>query len=157
MKNRGMMRRAFISAVWIVCACLMAGAAARGGKSLEIYFIDVEGGQSTLVVDPQGESLLIDAGWDDFNGRDANRIVSAAKAAGIDRIDWLVVTHYHADHAGGVPQLAGRMKIMNFADHAGELCGVRKGGGTSEPCGGQAGRYDSVQGHGCPSAYFRGR
>jgi competence protein ComEC len=112
-----MMRRAFILAVWIVCACLTAGAAARGGKSLEIYFIDVEGGQSTLVVDPQGESLLIDTGWDDFNGRDANRIVSAAKAAGIDHIDWLVLTHYHTDHAGGVPQLASRMKIMNFADH----------------------------------------
>ncbi len=111
------MRRAFTLAVWIVCACLTAGAAARGGKSLEIYFIDVEGGQSTLVVDPQGESLLIDAGWDDFNGRDANRIMSAAKAAEIDHIDWLVLTHYHTDHAGGVAQLASRMKIMNFGDH----------------------------------------
>ena len=120
------MRRAFILSVWIVCACLTAGAAARGGKSLEIYFIDVEGGQSTLVVDPQGESLLIDAGWDDFNGRDANRIVSAAKAAGIDHIDWLVVTHYHADHAGGVPQLASRMKIMNFADHGPNMENTRE-------------------------------
>jgi beta-lactamase superfamily II metal-dependent hydrolase len=112
-----MMRRAFISAVWIVCACLTAGAAARAAKPLEIYFIDVEGGQSTLVVDSQGESLLIDTGWDDFNGRDANRIVDAAKAAGIDHIDWLVITHYHTDHAGGVVQLASRMKILNFADH----------------------------------------
>lgn len=120
------MRRAFVSAVWIVCACLAAGAAARGGKSLEIYFIDVEGGQSTLIVDPQGESLLIDAGWDDSNGRDANRIVSAAKAAGIDHFDWLVITHYHADHAGGVPQLASRMKILNFADHGPNMENMRE-------------------------------
>jgi competence protein ComEC len=112
-----MMRRAFISAVWILCACLTAGAATRAAKSLEIYFIDVEGGQSTLLVDPQGESLLIDTGWSDFNGRDADRIMNAAKAAGIDHIDYLVITHYHTDHAGGVPQLASRIKIDNFADH----------------------------------------
>ena len=91
--------------------------AARAAKSLEIYFIDVEGGQSTLIVDPQGESLLIDTGWDDFNGRDANRIMAAAKEAGIDHIDDLVITHYHSDHAGGVAQLASRIKIDAFFDH----------------------------------------
>src|SRR3984885_15778781 len=69
-------------------------------KLLQIYFIDVEGGQSTLIVDPQGESLLIDTGWDDFNGRHADRIVPAAKAAGIDHVDALVITHYHSDHVG---------------------------------------------------------
>lgn len=105
---------------------MTAGAAARDGKSLEIYFIDVEGGQSTLIVDPQGESLLIDAGWDDFDGRDANRIVSAAKAAGIDQIDWLAITHYHADHVGGVAQLASRMKIVHFADHGANMENTRE-------------------------------
>src|SRR6202034_3871183 len=86
-------------------------------KPLQIYFIDVEGGQSTLIVDPQGESLLIDTGWDDFNGRDADRIAAAAKSAGIDRIDDAIITHYHSDHAGGVPQLAAKMKIGTFFDH----------------------------------------
>ncbi len=86
-------------------------------KPLQIYFIDVEGGQSTLIVDPQGESLLIDTGWDDFNGRDANRIMIAAKSAGIDHIDDLIITHYHSDHVGGVAQLAGRIKIGAFFDH----------------------------------------
>ncbi len=86
-------------------------------KPLQIYFIDVEGGQSTLIVDPQGESLLIDTGWDDFNGRDANRIMLAAKSAGIDHIDDVIITHYHSDHAGGVPQLASRIKIGAFFDH----------------------------------------
>ncbi len=120
------MRRAFISAVCILFACLTTGAARRAANAVEIYFIDVEGGQSTLVVDSQGESLLIDTGWDDFNGRDANRIVNAAKAAGIDHIDWLVITHYHTDHAGGVTQLASRMKIMNFADHGPNMENMRE-------------------------------
>jgi len=120
-----MMRRGLIAAVWLVCACLTASAATRAAKQLKIYFIDVEGGQSTLIVDAQGESLLIDTGWDDFNGRDANRIVDAAKAAGIDHIDWLVITHYHADHAGGVTQLADRMKIKNFADHGPNMENMR--------------------------------
>jgi len=102
-------------AVLVVCAVLFPVSGAT--KPLQIYFIDVEGGQSTLIVDPEGESLLIDTGWDDFNGRDADRIVAAAKAAGIDTIDDLLLTHYHADHAGGVPQLAARIKIGAFFDH----------------------------------------
>ena len=77
----------------------------------------MEGGQSTLIVDPQGESLLVDTGWPDFNGRDANRIVSAAHAAGIDHIDYVLITHYHLDHVGGVTQLAERIKIRAFVDH----------------------------------------
>lgn len=103
--------------LWIVCASLLAVPAVHARKAIEIYFIDVEGGQSTLIVDPEGESLLIDTGWDDFNGRDANRILAAAKDAGIDHIDDLVITHYHSDHVGGVAQLASRIKIDNFFDH----------------------------------------
>jgi competence protein ComEC len=103
---------AVILGLWIWLAPV-AGAP----KPLQIYFIDVEGGQSTLIVDPQGESLLVDTGWDDFNGRDAERIVAAAKSAGIDHIDDAIITHYHSDHAGGVPQLTARMKIGTFFDH----------------------------------------
>lgn len=111
------MRRFCLFVLSIACVSLMAVPAVRAAKSLEIYFIDVEGGQSTLIVDPQGESLLIDTGWDDFHGRDADRILAAAKEAGVDHIDDLVITHYHSDHAGGVAQLAGRIKIDAFFDH----------------------------------------
>ena len=89
---------------------------AQPGK-LKIYFIDVEGGQSTLIVTPSHQSLLVDTGWPGFNGRDAERIVHAAKLAGIKRINYLLITHYHADHVGGVPQLAARIPIDNFLDH----------------------------------------
>ena len=80
-------------------------------RSLDIYVIDVDGGESTLFVSPTGESLLVDAGWPGFEGRDADRIMTVAKLAGIKQIDYLVVTHFHADHMGGVPQLAARLPI----------------------------------------------
>jgi beta-lactamase superfamily II metal-dependent hydrolase len=86
-------------------------------KALQIYFIDVEGGQSTLFVTPAGQSLLIDTGWPDNAGRDADRIVAAAMLAGISKIDYLLLTHYHDDHVGGVPQLAARIPIGTFIDH----------------------------------------
>src|SRR5215471_11282930 len=86
-------------------------------KNLEIYSIDVEGGQATLFVSPSGESMLVDTGWAGFNHRDADRIAAAAKAAGVKKIDYLVITHYHADHVGGVPQLAEKLPIRNFVDH----------------------------------------
>jgi len=111
------MPRLRIVSLWIACVCVLAVPAARAAKSLEIYFIDVEGGQSTLIVDPQGESLLVDTGWPDFDGRDPDRILAAAKAAGIDHIDYLILTHYHSDHAGGVKELATRIKIGTFGDH----------------------------------------
>ncbi|MGO9642301.1 MAG: ComEC/Rec2 family competence protein [Candidatus Acidiferrales bacterium] len=86
-------------------------------SALRIYFVDVEGGQSTLFVMPSGQSLLIDTGWPGNNGRDADRIVAAAKDAGITKIDYVLLTHYHTDHAGGVPQLAARIPIGGFFDH----------------------------------------
>ena len=86
-------------------------------KNLEVYSIDVEGGQATLLVSPSGESMLVDTGWAGHNRRDADRILAAAKSAGVKKIDYLVTTHYHADHVGGVPQLAEKIPIRNFVDH----------------------------------------
>lgn len=86
-------------------------------KPLQVYSIDVEGGQSTLIVTPSGESLLIDTGWPGFNGRDADRIVAAAKTASLKQIDYVLITHFHRDHVGGVPQLVDRFKVGTFIDH----------------------------------------
>ena len=86
-------------------------------KALHIYFIDVEGGQATLFVTPAGQSLLIDTGWPGNDGRDADRIVAAAKKAGISKIDYVLITHFHDDHVGGVPQLAARFPVGTFIDH----------------------------------------
>ena len=92
--------------------CQVAWAAS---KPLQVYFIDVDGGQATLFVAPGGKSLLIDTGWAD--GVYADRIAAAAKDAGISRIDDLLLTHYHADHVGGVPELIKRVPVSTFIDH----------------------------------------
>jgi competence protein ComEC len=86
-------------------------------KALHIFFVDVEGGQATLFVTPAKESLLIDTGWPGNDGRDADRIVAAARKAGVSKIDYVVITHFHADHVGGLPQLAARIPIGTVIDH----------------------------------------
>ena len=96
---------------------LLLAALLPAAKTFDVYFIDVEGGQSTLLVSPSGQSMLVDTGWAGFNGRDADRIAAAAKLAGVKQIDYLVITHFHADHVGGVPQLAARLPIKHFVDH----------------------------------------
>src|SRR3954469_3361716 len=84
---------------------------------LRIYFVDVEGGQATLFVTPANESLLIDTGWPGHEGRDADRIVAAAKNAGINKLDYVLITHFHTDHVGGLPQLVAKIPINAFIDH----------------------------------------
>jgi competence protein ComEC len=94
-------------------------AAAPAGESpgLEIHFIDVEGGQATLIVAPPGLALLVDTGWPGANGRDAKRIAAAAKRAGVSRLDFLLITHFHTDHVGGVTELVRRIPVETFLDH----------------------------------------
>lgn len=94
-----------------------ASSAPAPPKAMQMFFVDVEGGQATLIVTSEDTSLLIDTGWPDNNGRDADRIVAAAKLAGITKIDFVLLTHYHQDHAGGVQQLAARFPLGAFVDH----------------------------------------
>jgi len=88
-----------------------------GQQHLLIYAIDVEGGQSTLLVSPSGASLLVDTGWPGNDGRDAERIQAAMKDAGITRIDHVLITHFHTDHVGGVPELVKHVQVGEFLDH----------------------------------------
>src|SRR4051812_33907414 len=92
--------------------CIISGFSAlavlaRAGskdKTLEIYWIDSEGGGSTLIVTPTDESVLIDTG--NPGGRDSARIIAAAKAAGLTKIDHMALTHFHTDHFGGAAEVA---------------------------------------------------
>lgn len=113
--------RTALAFVLALAASISAAAQSRSVRTLDIYVIDVEGGESTLFVSPAGESLLVDAGWPGFDGRDADRITTVAKLAGVTRIDYLVVTHFHADHMGGAVQLATRLPIRRFIDHGADV------------------------------------
>ena len=90
----------------------------RNSGTLNVYVIDVEGGNATLFVSPSHESLLIDTGnAGAAASRDAGRIVDAVKDAGLQQIDHLIITHWHGDHFGGLAELAPRVPIREFIDH----------------------------------------
>ena len=108
--------RRFLSVVLVFLCAVVLSAQTR--TTLDIYLVDVEGGNATLFVAPSGESLLIDTG----NGgaaatRDGDRIMAAVKDAGLSQIDHLITTHYHGDHYGAMENVAGRIPIRDFIDH----------------------------------------
>src|SRR6266478_5920760 len=114
--------RSAIVLLLVMAAAMFAVAQTRTAKTLDIYLVDVEGGNSTLFVSPSGESLLIDTG----NGgaaasRDAERIMAAVKDAGVRQIDHLITTHWHGDHFGGMAEVANRIPIREFIDHGGNV------------------------------------
>jgi beta-lactamase superfamily II metal-dependent hydrolase len=113
-RRSGLMRP--LKLVLLTFAVSTALLTAQGRKTLDIYSIDVEGGGATLFVPPSGQSLLVDSG-NPSNGRDADRIVAAAKDAGLTQIDYLVTTHFHGDHMGGLSELAPRFPIRHYIDH----------------------------------------
>ncbi len=89
-------------------------------RNLEIYWIDVEGGAATLLISPSGESMLIDTGFE-VDGRDAKRIYAAAQQAGLKKIDYVVISHYHADHVGGLAALSKMIPLDKFYGRGDEI------------------------------------
>src|ERR1700683_1935453 len=133
------MKRTWIASVLLLLVCVAASGAA---KTLDIYFIDTEGGQATLLVSPSGQSLLIDVGFAGFDtthpdqnaGRDAGRIAAAAKLANLNHIDAVLITHHHGDHVGGALHLTERLPVSVFYDHGPSV-------EDSEPINEHAGGY----------------
>src|SRR5262245_14099247 len=104
----------FLSAA-VLALALGPAPAGEPARGLDIYFIDVEGGAATLVVTPQGESVLIDCG--NPGSRDAERVHKVAtEQAGLKAIDHLIITHWHLDHYGGVNRLAKLLPVRNYYD-----------------------------------------
>ena len=98
----------------VVVGAMLGLVPTLGQEALQVYFVDVEGGQATLIVAPSGQSLLIDSG---FPGeRDAGRIAAAATDAGLEQIDYHMVTHLHGDHMGSTPVLVTKIPILNYVD-----------------------------------------
>src|ERR1044071_734998 len=112
------MRTTIVCLLALAALATPARAQTPASKGLEIYVVDVEGGNATLFVTPSGETVLIDTG----NGgtqaaRDASRIVEAARDAGVTKIDHLIITHWHGDHFGGLADLAAKVPIREYIDH----------------------------------------
>src|SRR5262245_14956638 len=107
-----MTRMAFTLAIVLFTSPAIATAQ---NSRLDIYWIDVEGGAATLLISPSGESLLYDAGWE-VGDRDARRIAAVAQQAGLKKIDHFVLSHFHADHAGGLQALAKLTPIERCFD-----------------------------------------
>src|SRR5262245_13098600 len=110
-----MIKKLTISMAAVLALAALVFAQSRAGGTLNIYLVDVEGGNATLFAAPSGESLLIDTG----NGgpaasRDADRIMAAVKDAGVQQIDHLITTHWHGDHYGSMAELASRIPIKEF-------------------------------------------
>lgn len=110
-----MFRFALVIGVFVACSDVLLASAKDG--QLDIYFIDVEGGAATLIVTPQGESLLVDSGMADNTNRDLNRVLDVIQnVAKLDHLDHALVTHWHADHFGNHAALAAKVKVNNFWD-----------------------------------------
>lgn len=103
----------------LACVCLLLASSLTAAKNLNIYVIDVEGGKSVLFVSPTGESMLFDVGWPASNTRVAStdRIVEVVRAAGLKRIDHLVISHYDVDHVGDVAKLLAAFPVGYVYDH----------------------------------------
>ncbi len=112
------MRATIAACLAAAVSCVLVVAQTRQTNTLDIYVVDVEGGNAQLYVAPSGESVLIDTG----NGgaaapRDAARIMAAVKDAGLTQIDHLITTHFHGDHVGGVLELSSSVPVREFIDH----------------------------------------
>src|ERR1700676_3894381 len=116
------MRTTILFLLAIVLPASVAVAQSRTANTLNIYVIDVEGGNAVLFAAPSGESVLVDTGnGGDGAVRDAGRIMAAVRDAGVQRIDHLIITHYHGDHIGGLSELATHIPIKEFIDHGANI------------------------------------
>src|SRR6202140_3925274 len=116
------MRTTILSLLVVVFSASVAVGQTRTANTLNIYVVDVEGGNAVLFVAPSGESVLVDTGnGGDGAVRDAGRIMAAVGDAGFQRIDHLIITHYHGDHIGGLSELATHIPIKEFIDHGANI------------------------------------
>jgi competence protein ComEC len=106
------MKTLFICALSFLLVSMVSAA-----DTLDIYVLDVEGGKAVIIITPEAQTMLIDAGYPRQDDRDTNRIVEAAESLGIKEFDYIVSTHYDADHAGNVPTLAARIPAKVYVDH----------------------------------------
>jgi glyoxylase-like metal-dependent hydrolase (beta-lactamase superfamily II) len=125
--------------------------------ALQMISVDVEGGGGTVFVTPNKKVVVIDTGNPDASGAtgtypSSQRLVDAIHAAGGTKVDYLITTHYHGDHIGGLEGFIKRIKVDTFIDH-GENREIR---GTFGPGGLIGPDWRTVGGRGGPPGAGRG-
>ena len=103
----------------VVAALALASAvivAQKAPSTLDVYFIDTEGGQATLLVTPAGQMMLFDTGTAGDNNRDADRITNIIKQTGVEQqLEHVIVSHYHGDHVGNAAEISRRSDHVRYA------------------------------------------
>src|SRR5438874_2943576 len=112
-----LIRRIAIATLLLAAGVTLSSAqlTTSGSSALQIYVVDTEGGKAALWITPSGQTVLVDSG--NPGGRDTDRIMAAIADAGVKQIDYLISTHYHIDHIGGLPELVTRVPVVHFVDH----------------------------------------
>ncbi len=129
--------------------CVAQGGDAAAGaadKKLDVYWVDVEGGAATLLVTPAGETVLLDTGYP--GDRDADRVKKAVtELAGLQKIDHLIITHFHQDHYGALKDIIKRVPVGTLYERM--WSGARQGADARRDArlqggqGGQAGAHQA--------------
>lgn len=87
-----------------------SGTAATGDAQLAVYYLDVGQADSILLRLPDGRNMLIDAG----NNADGAKVVAYLQSLGVTKLDWVIGTHPHEDHIGGLDTVITRMKVSRI-------------------------------------------
>ena len=107
----------FLPVLFFSAAALAASDTPPASDTLDIYVIDTCGGKAMIVVTPEGEKMLVDAGYPRPDNRDTKRIVETAKSLGIKEFDYVVATHYDTDHSGNIASVDANIPGKVFFDH----------------------------------------
>ena len=107
------LRASAAAAFSLALLALVNVARASAAPQATFYVVDIGHGNVAFVVAPSGETMLLDCGPPQM----ADRIYDFMRQTGIEKIDYLVVSHFEADHMGAVAALAKKVRIVNYVDH----------------------------------------
>ena len=95
-----------------LCFCLFAFSAyGQGNGKLQIHYIDVGQGDGAILISPNGETVLFDNGV--LNNCD--KPLAYLRGLGVTKIDYMIISHYHADHFGCTTDVLEEFPLSKFS------------------------------------------
>lgn len=108
------MRKNKIALFFLIVLILSLFSLNTTAKNLKLHFIDVGQGDSILIEIPEGQKILVDGG--DRADSITNKIINYLKAQNIKKLDYIISTHPHADHIGGLAAIIDNFEVKNVLD-----------------------------------------